>query len=78
MNCHPFYSPPMPEWNGLSNEDRCDINSQADVYSCCCTDDSHASSIYDIIRNTLIKREKRIFQHTMKPRYRVKMNRRNQ
>lgn len=71
-----FTSPPMPEWNGLSNEDRRSIDSQADVYSCPCCGDNYASYIYDIIRDQLIQREKRYFRYTMHPKCRVKMGRR--
>jgi len=70
-----FRSPPMPEWNALSNHDRSWIISQAEVYSCPCCGE-YTSNVYDIIRTQLVEREKRIFRYTMHPRCRVKMGRR--
>jgi hypothetical protein len=70
-----FTSPPMPEWNGLSNDDRGTIDREVEVYSCPCCG-TYTSNIYDIIRTQLVEREKRIFRYTMHPKCRVKMGRR--
>lgn len=72
---NPFTSPPMPEWNALSNEDRRQISHESEFYTCPCCED-YAFRLYEIIRNQLIRREKRIFSQTMNPRFRVKMRRR--
>jgi hypothetical protein len=58
-----LYSPPMPEWNALSNEDRQNITDKWD------DDDRWGTTAWDgygIIRRALQKREQRFLEATMK------------
>jgi hypothetical protein len=62
---NPLTSPPMPEWNGLSNEDRNQLCEKWEIWSCPHSCGGDASGFYDAIRRTLIQREKRVLAATM-------------
>jgi len=62
---NPLTSPPMPEWNGLSNEDRDQLCSDWEVWSCPHSCGGDAFNYYDAIREVLKAREQRILKATM-------------
>lgn len=58
-------NPPMPDWNELRNEDRKRIMDEGEYYACSCCSPHAPAHIYDVIRDALKEREKRVFQATM-------------
>ncbi len=58
-------NPPVPEWNGLSNEERTELCKEWEFYSCPHSCGGDASNFYDAIRKVLKKREKRVLEATM-------------
>jgi hypothetical protein len=57
--------PPMPQWNTLTNEQRDKIQEAWEIHSCPHACSGDVSAVYDAIRDTLMERERRVFEATM-------------
>lgn len=60
-----FTSPPMPEWNALTNDERMKLSDEWSMWSCPHSCGGHALHFYDSIRKLLMAKERRIFTATM-------------